>query len=488
MDLVSLEPLQHDILPKLKKLSSASPAETSLWRFSMPGRLASTPSMIVPSSHLNACASSVSFTSSQPSHVAAESRLSSRPLHVMLLRKEALQCADVDLLAPLRHESLPKLQKLSAVCPVKTSLWPLFKPTMLSRQAARPSKSPASSHLRACASSLSYTLQPQVSQGAPLSRRLPSVMLCEDTLQRVSIHLASLKPLHHKTLRKLQRPSRWSTLWLAQILGPLDHVTLSKLPWVFSDCNMPSRPATCPSKVPSTSQLHAGASSLSCTSAQHSHVARGCLLSSRPSHLMLLHKVSLQRAGASLGPLHHVTLSKLQLSCSFLGWTARTLPKRTMLSRQAACLCRIFPSSQLRACPSSLSYTTLQPSQVARGSLRSSWPPHVMLLRSEALEVGYCINCMDLAILDAFQHETLRKLPSLSCSFSVWPAQTTPSLLSKQNTPLRLALRPSEIVGSSDLRACASNIYTSSGASGAEGQGGRVGSMRWFCCLVGIST
>ena len=129
-----LTPLCHQTLPKLQKLSSVCPVKTSLWRFSMPWRLASTPSMIVPSSHLNACASSVSFTSSQPSHVAAGSRLSSRPIHVML-HKEALQESCVDFLTTLCHQTLPKLQKLSSVCPVKTSLWRFSMPWRLASNA-----------------------------------------------------------------------------------------------------------------------------------------------------------------------------------------------------------------------------------------------------------------------------------------------------------------------------------------------------------------
>ena len=161
-----------------------------------------------------------------------------------------------------------------------------------------------------------------------------------------------------------------------------------------------------PLRILPSLDLHACAS-LSCTSLQPSQVAQGSLLSSRPPHVMFLHKATV----AILDPRDQ-GLPKLHMQyCSV--WHPVILPwllsKRNKPLRPPAGLSKIVPSSRRDTSTSSLSYNSLQPSHVAAGSLLSSRPT-----------------------------------------------------------------RPREIAPSAEVSACASGIYASLGALAVEARGGRV--------------
>ena len=176
-------------------------------------------------------------------------------------------------------------------------------------------------------------------------------------------------------------------------------------------------------------------------------VAARSMFSRCSSHVLPLSTEALQCSMdfVNLATLRHGILSKLQTFLSVSPAKTSPGPSFSMPSRWAACQGRIFPSSQLHACPSSPSYSS-QPYEVAQASLRSSRPLHVMLLHMEALQ---CAS-VDVGILDPLH---LPKLQSLSCSLSVWPAQTTPWLFSKRKMPSRPATCPSRVPSSSRLRA-----------------------------------
>ena len=292
-----------------------------------------------------------------------------------------------------------------------------------------------SSRLHMCSSSLSFTsLQPsQVEHGSLLSNRLPDSMLLHmEALQRASVDLAILDARHPS--KAAEKPfsvgCEDTTLAVLQVPYALEAGHMSgQDPSIFSAPHMCS-------------------SSLSFTSLQPSQARKGSALSNRLADPMLLHMEALQRASvlAILDPLHHVTLPKMQKpSCSFPGWPSHTRPwllsKRNMPLWLDARPSKIAPPSCLDTHSISLSFTSLQPSQVEQGSLLSNRLADPMMLHKEApLRAP-----MDLAILDPWHHATLLKLQRPSCSFSGWPAHTLPWLLSKRNMPLWLDARPSKI-------------------------------------------
>ena len=442
MDIAILAPLHHETLPKLQKLFSVCPAQTTPRLFSksaMRSRPATYPSKIFPSSHLRACASSLSYTSVQPSHVVGGSLLSRQPPRVMLLHTQAMQDAymifvDLAILEPLHHVTLQKLQKLFE-CPTKIRFWLFSKPSMPLLLAAPPSKTLAP-QLHACPSRLPWTCPQPSHGGSPLSSGPPcAILLRTEALQGASMDSAVLTPLPQEALPKSQKlPSRRTAPWLLR--KP-----------------MPSRVAKCPS--PSFSQLRASAGSL--------------LQSSRPPHAILLHTEALHCASmdlVSLEPLHEI-VPKLPKPSRFSP-PLLVFSKRNMPLQLTAGPSKMVPSSRLDTDASILSFTSLQPSLIAEGSPLSSRLPQVMPLHPHALQPA----SMDLANL-----ENLRPPPPRHAKVA---EAALPHVL---NMPLRIAARLSGLMPSSEMLACASGIHASAGAPTATGQGGRVGSVHWLCCL-----
>ena len=451
MDLAILDPLHHVALPKMQKLSCSFPgwpSHTRAWLLSkrnIPLRLAARPSKIAPPSCLDTCSISLSFTSLQPSQAGEASLLSSRPPHVMLLYKEALQhtCVDLVILDPLLHGTPPKMQKPSCSFPgwpSHTRPWLLSKRNIPLRLAARPSKIAPPSCLHTCSISLSLTsLQPsQVGQGSLLSNRLADPMLLHmKALQRASMDLATLDPLRHVMLSKMQT---------------LFSVSPAKTPlWWFFMSSMPFRLATCLSKILPSSRLHTCTSSRFFTSLQSSQDGTGSVLSNRLADPMF----------AILDPLHHVALPKMQkLSCSFPGWPSHTRPwllsKRNIPLRLAARPSKIAPPSCLDTCSISLSLTSLQPSQVGQGWVLSNRVADPIMLHMEAL------LRVSVDLDHPLHHVTL---PLLSMS----PAKTPLWRFSKGSMPFRLATCLRKILPSSRLHSSSSLPFTSLQSS----QGGK---------------
>ena len=342
---------------------------------------------------------------------------------------------------------LPKFQKLSrssTAWPVQTSPWLSSKRNMALQLPARLSEIARSSQQRACQSSLTYT---EVARGSLLSHPPPPVMLLlTGSLQLQRVCVDSVR-FDLDILPKFRKLSRSSTAWSVQTS-----------PWLLSECNMRSRPAA--RRIVLSSEMPAGRSSLTCTSLQHSHVARGSLLSHASPHGMLLCKQTLLCAAVYLASLDPYILSKLRTL-----WLVQTSPwplsECNMRSPLAAWSSEIVPSSDMLACRSSLTCTSLQHSHVARGSLPSQLLPQVMLLLTDALQLQRV--CVDTAYWVRFDLDILPKFQKLSRSSTAWPVQTSPWLSSKRNMALQLPARLSAIVP-------------------VEGQRGRFGSVNLVGC------
>ena len=467
---------------KLQKPSwsfAVCPGQQSPWlssKHNKPLPLAKGPIKMLVSSHLHACTSSICYTSLRPCYVARGSRLSQWPPRLKLPHERSLECASVHtpMLALLHLETMAKLQK-----PEQRSLWLSWRFSMLLPLASWRSKFVPFAHLQAGASSLSSLHPSHVARWSPLlDRPACSMMLYKPALERASADTLMLA----------------SAVWSAQTS-----------PWVLSKPSMQLRLGRQASKMLPSLQMHA--SSPSYASLQASHAVRGSLLSCRPPGSMaslerapvdtpmLVQKPSWSFAMCSgqqspwlsskhkplqlakglrkiLQPLfgpafasrvsflsrwsfrlvrgsalvtenfalldapHQKKLPKLQKPVRSLGvWPA--------MSRLARRPSKLFSCSHLHACTSSISFTSLKPSQVVQGFLVLHRSPRFLLrLRHPSV------------LLQLLRHKALPKLQKLWCSCGVGPALTSPWLSFKLKMPLRIARLPGKTVPSSHLDTC----------------------------------